>query len=82
MQTYLKAILKYDWKDKQKFNYWIGKQNVTIVKTRISMTTEQYTTILIKDYKTLNILLTLLNEKCLRGVQVYKVKTKRIWWRR
>ena len=81
MQTYLKVILKYDWADKQKFNYWIGKANVTIIKTKTSTNNEQYATILINDHRALNILLTLLNKECWWGVQVHKIKRKRMWWR-
>lgn len=80
MQTYLKVILKYDFSDRQEFNYWIGKANVTIIKTKNKID-GCYATILINNYQALNLLLTILNKECWWEVQVYKVK-KKIWWRR
>lgn len=80
MQIYLKATLKYDTLDKQEFNYWIGKANITTIKTK-NKSDGCYTTIIIKNHQTLNLLLTILNKSCWWGVQIYKVK-KKIWWRR
>lgn len=79
MQKYIKVVLKYNRIDKQNFNYWVGKSNVTILKTKTKPDGE-YATILMNNHKMLNLFLTILNKECLWGVQVHKVKTK-WWWR-
>lgn len=77
MQKCLKIVLKSDFCDRQRMNRILGKDKIVIKKTKTRE--KDYTTIYLDDYEDLSALLEHLNSECWWGVQVHKIKTKRLW---
>jgi len=72
----LKATLRiYSYDTKNAF-YILATHNTTILKTKNDYG-ERHVTILVKGYDELNTIVAALNEKCLCGVEVMKVKKRR-----